>query len=219
MIKMTGAPLVRLVDDDDTYRQSQTLFLGIFGFNVQGWSNAAAFLAEEKFVRPGCIVLDIRMPGMNGIELHQKLSQIGCGVSHPILFLTGHGDIETAVHSLKAGAFDFIEKHGDPMRLKEAVEKACTQSLRVASQINETLRREEIFNSLTARERDVLLPAALGVPNKIIATKLGIGTETVKMHRANAFGKLGVQSALEAYRWLEVFDSNKIATSKNPGSN
>lgn len=104
-------PLVRLVDDDNDFRSSQELFLGMCGFETIGYSSAAAFLEDIRPERPGCIVLDIRMPGLTGIDLQRILKERG--VEIPIIFLTGHGTVETAVHTLKIGASDFIEKQGD----------------------------------------------------------------------------------------------------------
>ncbi len=197
-------PLVRLVDDDNDFRSSQELFLGMCGFDTIGYSSAAAFLDDMRPERPGCLVLDIRMPGLTGIDLQRILKERG--VEIPIIFLTGHGTVETAVQTLKIGASDFIEKQGDPMRLREAVQKACDASVAASKERTDTEKRRRTFDALTPREKDVVLLAARGLTNKVIAEHLGIGVETVKMHRANGFGKLGVQSALDAYRWITALD-------------
>lgn len=194
-------PLIRLVDDDDDFRASQRLFLGMAGFEVEDYASGETFLAEARLDRPGVIVVDLRMPGVDGIEVQRQLALRGCTL--PVLFLTGHGDVTTAVHTLKAGAFDFIEKHGNPMALRAAVEKACAESMKrfEAERVRDEL--EDLWATLTNREREVLLLVSEGAQNKGIAETLGIGVETVKMHRANAFAKLGLTSALDAYRWLE----------------
>ena len=201
MTAVTQLPLVRIVDDDDDFRESQKQLLKALGWQVSDWSDAECFLSEDDFSRPGCLVLDIRMPKMTGLELQKKFVEIGCTL--PIIFLTGHGDVSTAVHTMKYGAIDFLEKRNDPMILVAAVEKACKASLETAKKLLHQDEYRQTFEKLTSREKDVVILAAKGLTNKDIAATLGIGAETVKMHRANAFGKLNVQSALEAYQWLE----------------
>ena len=195
------SPLVRLVDDDDLYRESQCEFLSACGWQVADWSSAKAFLSEDDLTRPGCLVLDIRMPEVTGVELQRQL--FDRGIELPVIFLTGHGDISTAVHTMKYGATDFLEKRGDPLRLAEAVERAVKLSVSRATQAAEADDYRLQFESLTQREREVFLLTASGKTNREVAEKLGIGAETVKMHRANSYAKIGVQSALDAYRWLE----------------
>ncbi len=207
-------PIVRLVDDDDDYRGSQKLFLEMLGWQVRTYASAADFLAADDALAPGCLILDIRMPEMNGLELQREL--VERGASLPVIFLTGHGDVSTAVHAMKYGAHDFIEKRGDPMELKAAVEKAVAKSLESAKLAAEAAGRLAEFEALTPRERDVVLAAAEGASNKNIAEALGIGIATVKMHRSNAFAKLGVQNALEAYHRLQglgLFDKKASAGS------
>lgn len=194
-------PLVRIVDDDDDFRESQKQFLKALGWQVSDWSSAEQFLAEDDLTRPGCLVLDIRMPKMTGLELQKKFVEIGSSL--PIIFLTGHGDVTTAVHTMKYGAVDFLEKRNDPMILAAAVENGCKISLEIARKNQQENEFRQTFDQLTSREKDVVVLAAKGLTNKDIGAALGIGAETVKMHRANAYGKLNVQSALEAYRWLE----------------
>lgn len=207
-------PIVRLVDDDDDYRGSQKLFLEMLGWQVRAYASAADFLAADDALAPGCLILDIRMPEMNGLELQREL--VKRGTSLPVIFLTGHGDVSTAVHAMKYGAHDFIEKRGDPMELKAAVEKAVAKSLESAKLAAEAAGRLAEFEALTPRERDAVLAAAEGASNKNIAEALGIGIATVKMHRSNAFAKLGVQNALEAYHRLQglgLFDKKASAGS------
>lgn len=195
------SPLVRLVDDDDAFRESQKLFLSMCGYKVRDWADPVRFLKEDDPRVPGCLVLDIRMPGMTGLELQRALYVRGNKL--PIIFLTGHGDIETAVYTLKYGAVDFFEKRGDPLKLRESVSKACERSQQYWRKTKEEERLAEMFNSLTNREKDVIVLAAKGASNREIGNQLGIGHETVKMHCSNAYGKLGVRSRLEAYQWLQ----------------
>ncbi len=194
-------PLIRLVDDDDDYRASQAFLLGTLGIELKDWASAAAFLEDDDLNRPGCLVLDIRMPGMTGLEVHQELVKRGCRL--PVIFLTGHGDVTTAVRTLTHGAVDFIEKNDDPMRLVEAVKKAVAHSLEAFEVTTEAEKKRALFATLTPREQEILKLAAKGLANKDIADALGIGVVTVKMHRGNAFAKIEAQGALEAYKWLE----------------
>ena len=201
MRRMIRTPLVRLVDDDDAFRESQCEFLKAMGWQVEDYAGAADLLERDDLSRPGCLVLDIRMPGMTGVELQRRLFDAKCTL--PVIFLTGHGDITTAVHTMKYGAADFLEKRGDPLALAGAVERACAKSMAAESDAAEADDYRRTFESLTQREREVFMLAAEGLTNKDVAERLGIGAETVKMHKANAYAKLGVASALDAYRWLE----------------
>ncbi len=194
-------PLIRLVDDDDDYRASQAFLLGTLGMELRDWGSAAAFLEEDDLKRPGCLVLDIRMPDMTGLEVQQELVKRDAKL--PIIFLTGHGDVTTAVRTLTHGAADFIEKNDDPMRLVEAVKKAVAHSLAAFEVTTEAEKKRALFATLTPREQEILKLAARGLANKDIADELGIGVVTVKMHRGNAFAKIEAQGALEAYKWLE----------------
>lgn len=201
-------PLVRIVDDDGDFRESQKQLLKALGWQVADWADAQTFLAEDDLSRPGCLVLDIRMPGMTGLELQKKFVEMGSTL--PVIFLTGHGDVSTAVHTMKYGAVDFLEKKNDPMLLAAAVEKACSGSMQAAKEVEHANEYREQFEGLTAREKEVVVLAAKGLTNKDIGLKLGIGAETVKMHKANAYGKLNVQSTLEAYQWLEHHPDNVL---------
>lgn len=201
-MKPVHTTIIHLVDDDGAFRASQRLFLTVMGYEVKEWSSPLAFLADANLTEPGCVVLDLRMPEMTGLEVQDELVRRSCPL--PVIILTGHGDVDAAVHTLKGGAVDFIAKSKDPDLLLAAVKKACTQSLLAAQKADSQHRMREEYESLTMREREVFLLAAEGLSNKEISEKLGIGTETIKMHRANAFAKTGVRSALEAYRWLLI---------------
>ena len=201
MKRFIRSPLVRLIDDDDLFRESQSEFLRTLGWQVADWASAEAFLQEDDLSRPGCLVLDIRMPNVTGVELQRRLYDRN--ICLPVIFLTGHGDISTAVHTMKYGATDFLEKRGDPLLLAQAVERAVKSSLSRASKEAEEDDYRQQFESLTQREREVFLLTAAGKTNREVGDVLGIGAETVKMHRSNGYAKIGVQSALDAYRWLE----------------
>ena len=194
-------PVVRIVDDDDGDREALAFMLESSGWKVQAYSSARDFLVNDAPSQPGCVVLDVRMPGMTGLDLQRRFVEAGSRL--PVIFLTGHGDVATAVHTMKYGALDFLEKRGDPMVLAAAVERACKKSLAAAKAAAEAQSYQTAYDALTPREREVFVLAAKGLSNKEAAEVLGIGAETVKMHKANAYAKLGVQSSLEAYQWLE----------------
>lgn len=194
-------PLIRLVDDDELFRMSQTMLLKMRGWEVAAYESAEEFLQHADLQRPGCILLDVRMGGMTGMQAHRELVERGCRL--PVIFLTGHGDISMAVRAMQRGAVNFLEKPVKPFDLLELVQKAVTASVQDAHKQEEQARNQALFDALTMREKEIVQLAALDTPNKIIARQLGIAEPTVKMHRANAFAKLGVKSPLEAYRALE----------------
>lgn len=193
--------LVRFIEDDEVFRSSQELLLRAHGFEVAGFSSAVEFLEHDDLLRPGCLVLDVRMPGMTGLELQNILLDKGCGI--PIVFLSGHGDIAMAVHAMQLGAVSFLEKPIEPTLLLETIKKAVAASIAQCKAAQQARRNREQFEALTPREKEIVLLAARDAANKEIARELGIAEATVKMHRANAFAKLGVKSPLEAHLALE----------------
>lgn len=198
---MNEQPLVRLIDDDEIFLMSQKLLLETRGFSVETYSSAKAFLENDRLSRPGCAVADIRMPGLTGLEMQTILESRRSTL--PLIFLTGHGDVSMAVHTMRHGAADFLEKPVKPDVLIAVVTKAVEASVKAWQAGREKAHVEALYAELTPREREVVARAALDTPNKVIARELGIGEPTVKMHRANAFAKLGVNSVLEAYRLLD----------------
>ena len=162
------------------------------GWDVAVWHSGGAFLDEADLMRPGCLVLDVRMPGLTGLDVQAELERRGSNL--PILFLSAHGSIQMAVHVMRHGAVDFLEKPVEPMTLVQRVAQCVTASLSAKADdaaADEVRRR---FDRLTPREREVIDGVLKNAPNKIIARTLGIELSTVKMHRANAFAKLGVHS-------------------------
>lgn len=198
---MNKQPLVRLIDDDEIFLMSQKLLLETRGFAVVTYSSANDFLEKDVLTRPGCAVADIRMPGLTGLEMQTILE--GRRSTLPLVFLTGHGDVSMAVHTMRHGAADFLEKPVKPDVLISVVTKAVQASVKIWETHRELAKVEALYAELTPREREVVALAAVDTPNKVIARELGIGEPTLKMHRANAFAKLGVASVLEAYRLLE----------------
>lgn len=194
-------PLVRIVDDDADARASSSFFLGMMGWEIKEYESATGFLAEDDLKRPGCVVLDVRMPDMTGMELQVKLNREN--VSLPIIFLSGHGDLDMAVHALKRGASDFLEKSAKPERLQAAVKKAVDKSVEAFQKDQEVQELREIYNQLTPREKEVALGVSRGELNKVIGFNLGISERTVKMHRANLCAKLNVNNAVEMAAFLQ----------------
>jgi two-component system response regulator FixJ len=195
---MTDRRLIHIVDDEEAIRRSASFMLKTSGFSVATYESGAAFLREVKHVEPGCILLDVRMPEMDGLEVQQVL--LDRGIAMPVIILTGHGDISIAVRAMKAGAVEFIEKPFEKAVLLDAIAVAFE---RLDDSEKRTARSAEaavMISGLTAREQDVLRGLADGLPNKTIAYDLGISPRTVEVHRANLMTKLGVRSLSEALR-------------------
>lgn len=188
-------PLIRIVDDDEALAASTALLLESMGWETVSYTDGAKFLAEDDFSRPGCIILDVRMPGLTGLDVQAQLEKIQ--VSVPILFLSAHGTIQMAVHTVHHGAVDFLEKPVDPMVLVQKVAQCVSDSVSSNAQALLLGSKKARFDELTPRENDVVKLVLANAANKVIARKLGLEVSTVKMHRANAFAKLGVHSPSE----------------------
>ena len=195
---MSEGKLVHLVDDDDSVRRSVGFMLKTSGHLVQSYSSGTELLEEARKLESGCILLDIRMPGMDGLEVQQALQNLG--VSLPVIIMTGHGDIPLSVRAMKAGAIDFIEKPFEKAVLVAAIDEAFKSMSRTDSGRARAERAIVRLQALTPRERDVLDGLAKGLPNKTIAYDLGISPRTVEIHRANLMSKLEVRSLSEALR-------------------
>lgn len=188
-------PLIRIVDDDEALAASTAMLLESMGWETVSYTDGAKFLAEDDFTRPGCIILDVRMPGMTGLDVQAQLEKIQ--VSVPILFLSAHGTIQMAVHTVHHGAVDFLEKPVDPMILVQKVAQCVSTSVSANAQAILLDSKKARFDELTPRENDVVRLVLANAANKVIARELGLEVSTVKMHRANAFAKLGVHSPSE----------------------
>jgi two-component system response regulator DctR len=193
-------PTVHVVDDDDAIRDALAWLLRSRGVPARTWRSAEAFLAEWSEGLRGCLVLDVRMDGMSGVELFDRL--LARGSRLPVIFLTGHGDVPLAVAALKKGAIDFVEKPFNDNELVDrivaAVEQDAQQRRRLESEASVTARLAE----LTPRERQVMERVLAGEYNKTIADGLGIAVRTVEVHRARIFEKMGVRSAVELAQLL-----------------
>jgi two-component system response regulator FixJ len=194
----TGQQVVHLVDDDAAVRRSVSFMLKVMGFVVRTYETGDAFLKAARDVEDGCILLDIRMPGTDGLEVQLALQRQG--IALPVVIMTGHGDIGLAVEAMKAGAVDFVEKPLEKDALVRTLQegfsrlshKECTRDRKR----NATVR----LQALSPRERAVLDGLVRGLPNKTIAGELAISSRTVEIHRANVMSKLHVRSLSEALR-------------------
>ena len=190
--------LVHLVDDDEAIRRSVGFMLKTSGFHVRSYESGVKLLKSASSLEPGCILLDIRMPGMDGLEVQSTLRAKGIGL--PVIIMTGHGDVALAVQAMKAGAVDFIEKPFEKAVLLSAIEHGVERLKRSAADVDRADEAAVRLQALTPREREVLDGLAKGLPNKTIAYDLGISPRTVEIHRANVMSKLGVRSLSEALR-------------------
>jgi two-component system, LuxR family, response regulator FixJ len=189
---------VHLVDDDEAIRRSASFMLRTSGLVVKTYASGVEFLEVAKEAAPGCILLDVRMPGMDGIEVQHALQERG--VFLPVIVMTGHGDISVAVDAMKAGAVDFIEKPFEKATLLGALEAGFERLDQAGKRFERAEEAKARLEVLTARERDVLEGLVRGHPNKTIAYDLGISPRTVEIHRANLMTKLEVASLSEALR-------------------
>jgi FixJ family two-component response regulator len=181
-------PAVFIVDDDAAVRRFLGGLIESVALRVEAYASAQDFLAAYDPDRPGCLVLDVRMPGMSGLELQRELAERAIGL--PVIVLTGHGNVQLAVHAMKAGAVDFVEKPFDNELLLDRIQKAVAESVRARG---ERIKRDEIaqrLQSLTPRERQVLDLVVAGETNKGVARRLDISERTVEIHRANVMHKM-----------------------------
>jgi FixJ family two-component response regulator len=196
-----SAPLIHVVDDDDSLRTALLRLLAAAGFEARGYASTGEFLLQPPPDRPGCVLLDVRLPGPSGLDLQAALQRQG--VALPVVFLTGHADVPSSVRAMKAGAVDFLTKPVRRETLLEALSRALERDTGQREARNEIARLRERFDSLTDREREVFDRVVAGKLNKQIAGDLGIAERTVKAERAQVMLKLGVGSAAELGRLAE----------------
>jgi two-component system, LuxR family, response regulator FixJ len=186
------APAIYVVDDDDGMRRALDILLSTVGYKTAVFSRPSEFLARFNADAPGCLVLDIRMPDMSGLELQQHLNRMGSML--PVIFITGHGDIPMAVQAMKEGAFEFIQKPFREQDLLDRINHALKQDAENRSMV---ARRAEVLHrleSLTPRERQVMDLVVDGAANKVMAIDLGLSERTVEIHRAKVMEKMGARS-------------------------
>jgi two-component system, LuxR family, response regulator DctR len=192
--------IAHLVDDDDAIRDALAWLLRSRNIESRSWDSAESFLSDYRSDMSGCLILDIRMPGMSGPELFDHLLAKGCTM--PAIFLTGHGDIPLAVQSLKKGAFDFIEKPCNDNDLADRVIAALALDRQQRQEVASTASIDTRLRSLSQREREVMERILAGQYNKVIAAELNIAMRTVEVHRARIFEKMDVKSAVELAQLL-----------------
>ena len=194
------APTVFVVDDDEGVRNSLRFLLKSVGLATQALASAGEFLDTYKPSQPGCLVLDVRMPGMSGLELQQQLNLRGAVI--PVIFITGHGDIPMAVEAMQQGAFDFLQKPFRDQDLIDRIQRALERDARNRAALVEHARIRTRLDSLTPREREVLALMTRGKPNKIMAAELGVSQRTVEIHRARVMEKSGAASLAQLVRMV-----------------
>jgi len=195
---MLNNAVVTVIDDDSAARQSLVFLLSAAGIAVRIFESATSFLKASPTLHGGCIITDMRMPGMSGLELQRRLNARKSAM--PVIMITGHGDIPLAVEAMKLGAVDFIEKPFEGKVLLAAVRTALDKSNREAECVLETSEAVQKIHTLSMRERQVLRHIVAGCPNKRIALELGISSRTVEVHRANVMAKMQAKSLSELVR-------------------
>jgi two-component system response regulator FixJ len=202
---MSTNAVVHLIDDDEGVRQAVAFLLSTSGFAVRVYESAIAFLEALASVQLGCVVTDVRMPGMDGLALQRELKTRGTLL--PVIVMTGHGDVPLAVEAMKAGAVDFIEKPFSDEALLSAIRVAIDRYGRDSRRAGEIAAIKAKLASLSPREREVLEGLIAGLPNKAIAYDLKISARTVEVHRANLMTRMGANSVADLVRMVFVVRS------------
>ncbi|GHH00977.1 response regulator transcription factor [Pseudodonghicola xiamenensis] len=197
---MTDQAVIHIVDDDRAAREGLGFLLSSLGLKTRAYASAAELLEAIDDQAEGCILADVRMPGMSGLELLDELGRRGCLL--PVIMITGHGDVPMAVRAMRAGAVDFFEKPVNGMTLVDRIKEALDQSRARAGTEREKVRLIRRIDSLTTREAEVARAVLRGLMNKQIAHELGISQKTVENHRHNAMEKMGATSAADLVRLL-----------------
>jgi two-component system, LuxR family, response regulator FixJ len=205
---------VHVIDDDEAARHSLAFLLGTAKISVKTYESATAFLNSLAEVKSGCIITDVRMPGMSGIELLRKLKELGIDV--PVIVVTGHGDVPLAVEAMKIGAADFIEKPFDDELMLQAVRSACIQQRSNDMHKAERAEIDGRLATLSNREREVLQGLVRGLANKQIAFDLGISPRTVEIYRANLMTKMQASSLSDLVRMALIAEILDVGQTSSP---
>jgi FixJ family two-component response regulator len=200
-VRMTGAPVIHIVDDDAAFRTAISRLLTVSGYEVADYESATFFLRAIENARPGCILLDVRMPTLGGLQLQEELTKLSR--NWPIIFMTAHGDIPTSVRAIKAGAEDFLSKPVSKQTLMEAIERALVRYAAMQQSQEQLNSFRSLMATLTPREAEVFAWMVRGKLNKQIAHLLGTSERTIKAHRHMVMHKLQVQSFAEAVSLAE----------------
>lgn len=193
--------VVFVVDDDDAVRRALERLIRSVGLEVETFASAQEFLRRDPLNRPACVVTDVRMPGLSGLDLQTELAD--AGLSMPIIFMTGHGTVPMSVRAMKAGAVDFLQKPVDEQLLLDAINQALERSGREQEDLARRAEIQSRADSLTAREREVFEHVVRGLLNKQIAAELGASEKTIKVHRARVMQKMQADSLADLVRMAE----------------
>ena len=202
------APVVHVIDDDEPLRTALIRLLQAAGYEARGYASACDFIIDFAESRPGCIILDVRMPGPNGLDLHDALRRRTHAL--PVIFLTGHGDIAMSVRAMRSGAIDFLTKPVERRALLGAVQRALEQDAAVRRAQDAQRASRQYYDTLTPREREVFQGVIAGKLNKQIAADLGAAERTIKAHRAHVMQKMKVGSVAELVRLAEHMNGPPI---------
>ena len=210
---MTPTAMVFVIDDDQSMRKSLERLLDAASYKVELFKSASEFLSRPAHPGPSCVVVDVRMPGLNGIDLQNAL--IESGREEQLVFITGHGDIAMCAGAMKAGAVDFLSKPFKPKQLLESVERALTHSAEQRHRASEKNHARALLARLTPREYEVMQFIAMGLLNKQVGSELGMAEKTVKTHRAHVMQKLKITSVAEL---MVVLQKAEVTPPIRPGT-
>jgi FixJ family two-component response regulator len=210
---MRRAPIIHVVDDDQSFQTAISRLLRAFGYAVRGYTNAGDFLLAEIDDAPGCILLDVRLPGPSGLDLQRALASRPNPL--PIIFLSGYGDIPSSVQAIKAGAMDFLTKPVQRETLLKAIQNALARGIENRVLHDQLRNYRACYNTLTKREAEVFSRVVAGKMNKEIASELGAAERTIKAHRAQVMEKMQARSIAELVHIADQLQSSEAGNSKN----
>jgi FixJ family two-component response regulator len=196
------APVVFIVDDDAAVRLSVQDLLSSVALRSETFATPQEFLQSKRAAGPGCLVLDVRLPGISGLDFQRELAQ--AGVTLPVIFITGHGDVPLTVRAMKSGAVEFLTKPFRPQELLDAVQQALERDRTLRAKGRDTVEVRQRYETLTAREREVMELVVSGLLNKQIAARLGTGEHTVKVHRSRVMDKMKANSLAALIRMADT---------------
>jgi FixJ family two-component response regulator len=210
---MTPTAMVFVIDDDQSMRKSLARLLDAARYKVELFKSASEFLSRSAHPGPSCVIVDVRMPGLNGIDFQKAL--IEHDRREQLIFITGHGNVPMCAQAMKAGAIDFLPKPFKPKQLLESVERALTRSVEQRRRASEKDHARGLLDRLTPREYEVMQLVATGMLNKQVGAELGMAEKTVKTHRAHMMQKLGITSVAEL---MVVLQKGEVPPPAKPGT-